>query len=126
MEHTLVQARTDQFITSGSTGASPGEAASTAESISYRRVTLNLPIDLLDQLRNTVYWTPGVTLTGLIKSALCESLARMEQRHGRPYPPRLGELKCGRPRKMKGGSRPLSSFPVPESRPDSIGHGRET
>lgn len=125
MENTLMQARADQFMASGSTGADSSDAASPAEPRHYRRVTLNLPVDLLDQLRNTVYWTPGVTLTGLIKTALCESLARMEQRHGRPYPPRLGELKCGRPRKMKGGSRPLSTFPVPESRVDSIGHGLE-
>ena len=125
MEKTLMQARADHFMTSGSIGPETDVTATPAEPTHYRRVTLNLPVELLDQLRNTVYWTPGVTLTGLIKSALCESLARMEQRHGRPYPPRLGELKCGRPRKMKGGSRPLSSFPVPESRLDSVGHGLE-
>ena len=125
MEKTLMQARADHFMTSGSIGPETDVTATPAEPTHYRRVTLNLPVELLDQLRNTVYWTPGVTLTGLIKSALCESLARMEQRHGRPYPPRLGELKCGRPRKMKGGSRPLSSFPVPESRLDSVSHGLE-
>ena len=125
MEKMLMQARADHFMTSGSIGPETDVTATPAEPTHYRRVTLNLPVELLDQLRNTVYWTPGVTLTGLIKSALCESLARMEQRHGRPYPPRLGELKCGRPRKMKGGSRPLSSFPVPESRLDSVGHGLE-
>ena len=83
MEKTLMQARADHFMTSGSIGPETDVTATPAEPTHYRRVTLNLPVELLDQLRNAVYWTPGVTLTGLIKSALCESLARMEQRHGR-------------------------------------------
>lgn len=63
------------------------------------RVTLNLPVPLLDRLRNTVYWTPGLTLTSLITTAIQESLNQLEQQHGRPFPSRLGELKSGRPRK---------------------------
>ncbi len=63
------------------------------------RVTMNLPVPLLDRLRNTVYWTPGLTLTGLIKRALHEHLEQVEFRHGQPFPPRLSELKSGRPRK---------------------------
>ena len=73
MEKTLMQARADHFMTSGSIGPETDVTATPAEPTHYRRVTLNLPVELLDQLRNTVYWTPGVTLTGLIKSALCES-----------------------------------------------------
>ncbi|GKS57004.1 hypothetical protein YTPLAS18_05310 [Nitrospira sp.] len=63
------------------------------------RVTLNLPVSLLDRLRNTVYWTPGLTLTALITTAIQESLDHLEQQHGKPFPSRLGELKSGRPRK---------------------------
>ncbi|MEX5214657.1 MAG: hypothetical protein NW703_10885 [Nitrospiraceae bacterium] len=125
MDEALVQARSDDSIASETSVPETETAGSPPEPRHYRRVTLNLPIELLDQLRNTVYWTPGVTLTGLIKTALCESLARMEQRHGRPYPPRMGELKSGRPRKIKGDPRLLSSFPIPESRVDSVGHGLE-
>lgn len=129
MEKTLMQVRTDHVMNSGALLPEREAIAPVAVPRGYRRVTLNLPIELLDQLKNTVYWTPGVTLTGLIKTALCESLTRMEQRHGRPYPPRLGELKCGRPRKMKGGPRAFSSFPVRESRSghaDPADHGCET
>lgn len=92
----------------------PPPAAEHAEPIGakgYRRVTLNLPADLVEQLRNTVYWTPGVTLTGLIKDALHEFLSRWEQRNGRRYPARLAELKSGRPRKLRNGSSLPSSYP---------------
>ena len=63
------------------------------------RVTLNLPVSLLNRLRNTVYWTPGLTLTALITRAIQDSLDHLEQQHGKPFPARLGELKSGRPRK---------------------------
>lgn len=72
------------------------------------RVTLNLPVSLLDQMRNAVYWTPGMTLTGLIKGAIHESLDKLEARRGQPFPLRLSELKCGRPRKR---SMPPASTP---------------
>ncbi len=63
------------------------------------RVTLNLPAPLLDRLRNTVYWTPGLTLTELIKGALQQAIDGFEERQGHPFPSRLSELKSGRPRK---------------------------
>lgn len=63
------------------------------------RVTLNLPVSLLDRMRNTVYWTPGLTLTALIRGAIQESVEQLEQRQGQPFPARLAELKSGRPRK---------------------------
>ncbi len=63
------------------------------------RVTLNLPAPLLDRMRNTVYWTPGLTLTGLITGAIQEAIDEFEQRRGQPFPLRLSELKSGRPRK---------------------------
>ncbi|MFO0774768.1 MAG: hypothetical protein U0172_08900 [Nitrospiraceae bacterium] len=63
------------------------------------RVTLNLPAPLLDRLRNTVYWTPGLTLTALIKGALQEAITDFETKQGHPFPTRLSELKSGRPRK---------------------------
>ncbi len=73
------------------------------------RVTLNLPVTLLDQMRNAVYWTPGMTLTGLIKGAIHESLDKLEARRGQPFPLRLSELKCGRPRKRSTSPAPTPS-----------------
>ncbi|HSE60299.1 MAG TPA: hypothetical protein VLA99_16490 [Nitrospiraceae bacterium] len=114
MEEPLDEIQTHRRLQTRSLLQPPAEdRAEPLGSKGYRRVTLNLPADLVEQLRNTVYWTPGVTLTGLIKDALHESLERLEQRNGRRYPTRLGELKSGRPRKVRNGSRhPSSQFPA--------------
>lgn len=84
------------------------------------RVTLNLPGPLLDRMRNTVYWTPGLTLTGLIKGAIQEAIEGYEQQRGQPFPLRLSELKSGRPRKRsalanaKAVSEPARTVRMPE------------
>lgn len=81
--------------------AAPVAPVCTSHSRKNMRVTLNLPTPLLDRMRNTVYWTPGLTLTGLIKSALQNALDNFERQQGRPFPSRLSELKSGRPRKRQ-------------------------
>jgi hypothetical protein len=111
MEDTLCEIRTHRLFQGLPQLPSDAQTTAPVTVTGYRRVTLNLPVELVEQLRNTVYWTPGVTLTGLIKDALHESLERLEQRNGRRYPARLGELKSGRPRKLRNGTRLRSSRP---------------
>ncbi|HXF91669.1 MAG TPA: hypothetical protein VNK46_02840 [Nitrospiraceae bacterium] len=72
-----------------------------------RRLTLNLPADLLERLRNTVYWTPGLTMAKLVTDAVSDALDRLERRNGEPFPPRMEELKPGRPRRWKPVSEPI-------------------
>ncbi|MGQ0810363.1 MAG: hypothetical protein ACT4OO_03965 [Nitrospiraceae bacterium] len=67
------------------------------QKILKRRVTLNLPDDLLERLRDAVYWTPGLTLASCIAKAINESLDIMEATNGEPFPKRIQELKAGRP-----------------------------
>lgn len=74
------------------------------------RLTLNLPVGLIEELRNAVYWTPGSTLTGLVRDALRDCLARLEAVNGRRYPERLGQLRAGRPRKRPGPSPQQEPF----------------
>ena len=62
-----------------------------------QRLTVNLSKDLIDHARNAVYWIPGMTLASFAKIAFQETLARWEQHRGKPYPPRRGKLKVGRP-----------------------------
>ncbi|MGE3541369.1 MAG: hypothetical protein AB7N91_28540 [Candidatus Tectimicrobiota bacterium] len=63
------------------------------------RVTFQLPLALIERARNTVYWTPGATVAGLMEDALTAHLAHIEQQRGAPFPPREQALKTGRPLK---------------------------
>jgi hypothetical protein len=79
-------------------------------------MTVSLPIDLLERMRDAAYWTSGTTMAGLISSALEELLHNLESRNGRPFSPRLQDLKPGRPRARKSremavseGIQPVSS-----------------
>ena len=64
-----------------------------------KRLTVNLPLDLLEQLRNAAYWNPGMTLATLVERGIRVSVADVERGHGGPFPARLEELKGGRPRR---------------------------
>lgn len=61
------------------------------------RLTVNLPVELISRARDTVYWTPGLTLAGLAKVALTQLIDQLEQERGEPFPPREGEIRLGRP-----------------------------
>src|SRR5215207_5488728 len=63
------------------------------------RLTVHLPINLIERVKNVVYWTPGLTLAGLAEEAFAEAVATMEKKRGEPYPPRKENLKGGRPMK---------------------------
>ena len=65
---------------------------------SKERLTLNLPVDLIERLKNAVYWTPGLTLAKVAEDALSAAMDKIEKEHGRPFPPRKESfLKRGRP-----------------------------
>lgn len=76
----------------------------TASPPAKARFTVALPVAVLDRLRNAVYWTADLTLAGLIEQAVADSLDRLEQRHGEPFPPRIQPLKGGRPRRVRSDS----------------------
>jgi hypothetical protein len=71
--------------------------ANRREPCSKQRFTLQLPSDLVERLRDAVYWTPGLTLAGLAERALQEAVGGMEDQRGQPFPERTGELRAGRP-----------------------------
>lgn len=75
-------------------------AARTAEECTRRkqRVTITLPVNLLERLRNAVYWTGHGTLARLITDALEDAVSQMEEANAGPFPERLAPLKRGRPR----------------------------
>jgi hypothetical protein len=62
------------------------------------RVTVNLPSNLVEQMRDAVYWTPGLTLAWMIARAVRASLNELESMNQGPFPRRLKPLRAGRPR----------------------------
>ncbi|MGZ9189711.1 MAG: hypothetical protein ACXW39_06615 [Nitrospira sp.] len=73
-----------------------------------QRMTVSLPTDLLERMRDAAYWTSGTTMAGLISSALEDLLHNLESQNGRPFSPRLQDLKPGRPRTGKTHESPVS------------------
>jgi len=63
-----------------------------------QRVTITLPLSLLERLRNAVYWTGHGPLARLIADALDDAVTHMETSNGQAFPQRLSPLKRGRPR----------------------------
>ena len=62
------------------------------------RLTVSLPSDLVDRLRDAVYWSPSLTLAWLIAQSLGTSLTEMESFRQDPFPKRTKALRAGRPR----------------------------
>ena len=60
-------------------------------------VTIRIPHKLAERLRNTVYWTPGLTLAGITEKALEHTIDALEKENGKPFPQRQGNVKTGRP-----------------------------
>jgi hypothetical protein len=73
-----------------------------------QRVTITLPVELLERLRNAVYWTGHGPLARLIVDALDDAVSSMEQSNGQPFPQRLAPLKRGRPRTKSSPLVPIA------------------
>ena len=71
--------------------------------MSKKRLTVNLPEDLLEHLRNAAYWNPGMTLAAMVERGIRSSVQEAERVRGGPFPVRLGALKGGRPRRKING-----------------------
>jgi len=62
------------------------------------RITIHLPLELIDRVKNVVYWEPGITLTGFAEYAFETALQEQVEKRGEPYPERKERtLKSGRP-----------------------------
>lgn len=71
-------------------------------------MTVSLPADLVERMRDAAYWTPGQTMASLISNALQDFLSTLEAKNGHPFMPRLGDLKPGRPRVSDGHAESVS------------------
>ena len=86
------------FHVNGAKRTEPKAASATAVK---ERATFQLPIDLVERVRDAVYWTPGATMSGFMEEALRAHLERIEKKNGRSFPSRPGKLKTGRPIKTR-------------------------
>lgn len=62
-----------------------------------QRITIHLSLDLIERVRNAVYWTPGLTIASMTEEALEKALLELEKKRNAPFPQRKEELKTGRP-----------------------------
>lgn len=71
-----------------------------AEKALKTRVTIHMSVDLIDKVKNAVYWEPGLTLTEFAERAFIRELKKWEKDWGEEYPQRQDyQLKGGRPLK---------------------------
>lgn len=60
------------------------------------RLTINLPVKLIERVKNAVYWTPGLTMSSLSEMAFQKVIDKLEKERGAPFAHRKAELKPGR------------------------------
>ncbi len=76
-----------------------GESASSPKpkSSKKQRITVQISVDVIERLKNAVYWTPGLTLASLAEDAFSKAVDQLEEEKEAPFPKRKEELKTGRP-----------------------------
>src|SRR5262245_50079895 len=57
-------------------------------------LTVSLPGDLVDRLRDAVYWSPSLTLAWLITQSLRTTLRELESLREGPFPKRTNALRA--------------------------------
>jgi hypothetical protein len=70
---------------------------SSDEPSARQRLTVLMRPELIERLKNAVFWVPGLTVAEAIEEGVEKTLARLEKAHGGPFPPRKAQLKRGRP-----------------------------
>lgn len=67
--------------------------------VARERLTVKLPGELIDHLRDAVYYTDGITITSVLEDSIRAHIARLEKQRGAAFPKRLEDLRPGRPRR---------------------------
>lgn len=62
-----------------------------------QRITVQISADVIERIKNAVYWTPGLTLAALAEEMFAKGVDLLEMKRGEPFPHRKEELKTGRP-----------------------------
>ncbi len=63
-----------------------------------QRITLHISTELVDRVKNAVYWEPGLTVAGFAEEAFALAIETLEKERGTPFPQRKQHrLRGGRP-----------------------------
>lgn len=62
-----------------------------------QRITVQISEEVIERIKNAVYWTPGLTLASLAEEAFTKAVNVLEEEREAPFPKRKEELKTGRP-----------------------------
>lgn len=62
-----------------------------------QRITVQISEDVIERIKNAVYWTPGLTLASLAEEAFAKAVDELEKQKGECFQERKSELKTGRP-----------------------------
>lgn len=65
---------------------------------SKQRITLHISTELVDRVKNAVYWEPGLTVAGFAEEAFALAIEILEKERGAAFPQRKQHrLRGGRP-----------------------------
>lgn len=67
------------------------------------RLTVKLRGEIIERLRNAVFYTPGLTINGFIEQCIIQIVDSMEKDRGETFPQRTENLRAGRPAKRRAG-----------------------
>ena len=85
----------------GSKKTKPSEAKEKKQELEVgktQRVTIHVDVDLINAIKDVVYWQPGLTLTAFAHNAFSKALEKLEKKRGKKYPKRKEHnLHGGRP-----------------------------
>ncbi len=89
----------EQHSAEVSRSASTRSSRSVPAGVQKTRATFHLPVNLLEEARDVVYWVPGLTMANLTEEALRREIQRIKdvRNDGEDFPIRESDLKRGRP-----------------------------
>jgi hypothetical protein len=88
----------EAYLTAKTVPEKRTEADKPADMYKKQRITIHLPVHLIDRIKNIVFWEPGMTVTTLAEQAFEQLVSAFEKKRGEPYPERKEKtLKGGRP-----------------------------
>lgn len=51
-------------------------------------ITVYIPVSLIEQVKNVVFWTPGLTIASLAEKAITNGVDTLEKERGEAFPKR--------------------------------------